>query len=415
MGWPSLCTCKSFASSVFGGNVNQILTQAPKTPLRARLSRNEWRRMALMFGFIALLHLGGAALMWRATSGNYELSNGSLFGWGTAALAYTLGMRHAFDADHISAIDNTTRKLMSEGKRPLAVGFFFSLGHSSVVATLAILLNFGIKALGGELKDENSNLHHYTGLIGTTVSGTFLMLIAILNAMILISIVGVFVQMRRGTYSDEELEKHLNSRGLLMRFFGPIARRIDASWKMYPLGILFGLGFDTATEIGLLVLAGSSVIAGLPWWAIMSLPLFFAAGMSLLDTIDGSFMNFAYGWAFSKPVRKVYYNIIITGLSVAVALFVGGLELCQVFARQLTLTGGFWDYALTFDLNSAGYFIVGAFVIVWSLALFLWRYGKIEERWHNKAHASQLERGENSDHTKAGIELGPIREAFTID
>ena len=353
--------------------------------------------------------------MWQATTGNYTLSDGSLFGWGTAALAYTLGMRHAFDADHISAIDNTTRKLMSEGKRPLAVGFFFSLGHSSVVFVLAIFLNFGIKALGLQLKDDSSSLHHYTGLIGTTVSGVFLILIAILNLVILISIVGVFIHMRKGAYNEEELEKHLNSRGLLMRFFGPIARRIDASWKMYPLGILFGLGFDTATEIGLLVLAGSSVIAGLPWWAIISLPLFFAGGMSLLDTIDGSFMNFAYGWAFSKPVRKVYYNIIITGLSVSVAFFVGGLELCQVFARQLNLTGGFWDYALAFNLNSAGYFIVAAFALVWSVALLLWKFGNIEERWHDKAHAAQLARGELTDHIAAGIDLGPIKVGFTID
>jgi len=395
--------------------MNQVIAQSQKPALRDRLTQAEWRRMAAMFGFIAFLHIAGGLLMWKATSGRYELSDGSLFGWGTAALAYVLGMRHAFDADHISAIDNTTRKLMSEGQRPLAVGFFFSLGHSSVVMALALLLNFGIKALGGQLKDEDSALHHYTGLIGLTVSGTFLMIIAILNLVILVSIVGVFIQMRKGTYSDEELEKHLDSRGLLMRFFGPIARRIDKSWKMYPLGILFGLGFDTATEIGLLVLAGSSVVAGLPWWAIISLPLFFAGGMSLLDTIDGSFMNFAYGWAFSKPVRKVYYNIIITGLSVAVALFVGGLEICQVIAGQLNLTGGFWDYALAFNLNSAGYFIVGAFVVVWSVALLLWRYGKIEERWHNKAHAAQLARGENTDHAAAGIELGPIRDGFKID
>ena len=386
-----------------------------KVPLKDRLTRDEWRRMAAMFGFILFLHVSGALLMWKATTGNYELADGTLFGWGTAALAYTLGMRHAFDADHISAIDNTTRKLMSEGQRPLAVGFFFSLGHSSVVFALAMLLNFGIKALGSQLKDDNSTLHHYTGLIGTTVSGTFLMLIAILNLMILVSIVGVFIKMRQGAYDEAELEKHLDSRGLLMRFFGPIARRIDKSWKMYPLGILFGLGFDTATEIGLLVLAGSSVIAGLPWWAIISLPLFFAGGMSLLDTIDGSFMNFAYGWAFSKPVRKVYYNIIITGLSVAVALFVGGLELCQVFANQLNLTGGFWDYALAFNLNSAGYFIVGAFVVVWTIALLLWKYGKIEERWHDQAHAAQLARGEATNHTAAGIDLGPIKDGFKID
>lgn len=395
--------------------MNELVAKAPRTPLRDLLTKDEWRRMALMFGFIAFLHVAGALLMWKATTGGYKLGDGSLFGWGTAALAYTLGMRHAFDADHISAIDNTTRKLMAEGKRPLAVGFFFSLGHSSVVAFLAILLNFGIKAVGTQLKDDNSALHHYTGLIGTTVSGTFLMLIAILNLMILVSIVGVFLQMRKGAYNEEELEKHLDSRGFLMRFFGPIARRIDASWKMYPLGILFGLGFDTATEIGLLVLAGSSVIAGLPWWAIISLPLFFAGGMSLLDTIDGSFMNFAYGWAFSKPVRKVYYNIIITGLSVAVAFFVGGLEILQVISNQLNLNGGFWEYCKSFNLNSAGYFIVGAFVVVWSIALLLWKYGKIEERWHNTAHTAQMARGESTNHAAAGIDLGPITDGWKID
>ena len=393
-----------------------ITTPKPaRKPIRELLTRHEWRRMGLMFGFIAFLHVAGALLMWRATSGNFKLDDGSLFGWGTAALAYVLGMRHAFDADHISAIDNTTRKLMAEGQRPLAVGFFFSLGHSSVVAGLAILLNFGIKALGSQLKDENSSLHHWTGLIGTTVSGTFLMLIAILNLIVLVSILGVFMKMRKGLYNEEELEKHLDSRGLLMRFFGPIARRIDKSWKMYPLGILFGLGFDTATEVGLLVLAGSSVIAGLPWWAIISLPLFFAGGMSLLDTIDGSFMNFAYGWAFSKPVRKVYYNIVITGLSVAVALFVGGLEICQVISEQLNLTGFFWDYANGFNLNSAGYIIVGLFVVVWAIALLLWKYGKIEDRWHDTAHKAQLERGEVSDHARAGVELGPIKDGFKID
>ena len=395
--------------------MNEVIRDIPRVPLRDRLTSDEWRRMAAMFGFILFLHVAGAVLMFSAVNGNYKLGDGTLFGWGTAALAYTLGMRHAFDADHISAIDNTTRKLMSEGKRPLAVGFFFSLGHSSVVATLTILLNFGIKALGTQLKDENSGLHHYTGLVGTTVSGAFLMFIAILNLLVLVSIVKVFVSMRRGLYNEEELEKHLDSRGFLMRFFGPLARRIDSSWKMYPLGILFGLGFDTATEVGLLVLTGSSVIAGLPWWATLSLPLFFAGGMSLLDTIDGSFMNFAYGWAFSKPVRKVYYNIIVTGLSVGVALYVGGLELLQVLANQLDLTGGLWDYVMSFNLNSAGYIIVAAFIVVWSVALLIWKYGNIESRWHDRAHAAQLARGENTDHVAAGIELGAIKEGFKID
>ena len=379
------------------------------------LTRDEKRRLISMFSFIAALHIVGALLMWRATSGHYKLADGAMFGWGTAALAYTLGMRHAFDADHISAIDNTTRKLMSDGQRPLGVGFFFSLGHSSVVAGLAILLNFGVAAVGKQLKDENSSLHHYTGLIGVTVSGTFLMLIAILNLIVMISIIKVFMKMRQGAYSEEELEKHLDSRGFFMRFFGPIAKRIDKSWKMYPLGLLFGLGFDTATEVGLLVLAGSSVIAGLPWWAIISLPLFFAGGMSLLDTIDGSFMNFAYGWAFSKPVRKVYYNIVITALSVGTAMFIGLLELSQVVAQQLNLTGGYWDFASKINLNNAGYIIVATFAVVWAAALLIWRFGKIEDRWHDQAHAAQVARGEKVDHAAAGLTLGEIRDGFKVD
>jgi high-affinity nickel-transport protein len=231
----------------------------------------------------------------------------------------------------------------------------------------------------------------------------------------MVSILKVFFKMRQGAYSEEELEKHLDSRGFFMRFFGPIAKRIDKSWKMYPLGLLFGLGFDTATEVGLLVLAGSSVIAGLPWWAIISLPLFFAAGMSLLDTIDGSFMNFAYGWAFSKPVRKVYYNIVITALSVGTAFFIGGLELSQVISQQLNLSGGWWDFASNIDLNNAGYIIVATFAVVWAIALLVWRYGKIEDRWHDAAHKAQTARGEATDHAAAGITLGEIRDGFKVD
>ena len=396
-------------------NPTSTVSKSSTSAFLGGLSSDERKRLSAMFGVIFFLLIGGTLLMWAATSGHYKLGDGTLFGWGTGVLALTLGMRHAFDADHISAIDNTTRKLMSEGQRPLGVGFFFSLGHSSVVTALAILLNFGIKSLGAQVKNDNSALHHYTGLIGTTVSGTFLVLIAALNLVVLISVLKVFKKMREGLYNEEELEKHLNSRGFMMRFFGPIARRIDASWKMYPLGILFGLGFDTATEVALLVLAGSSVIAGLPWWAILSLPMLFAGGMSLLDTIDGSFMNFAYGWAFSRPVRKVYYNIVITGLSVLVAIFIGGLEVAQVFAGQLNLTGGFWDYANNFDINRAGFIIVAMFAAVWALALLLWRFGNIERRWHDKAHQAQLARGENTDHVAAGIELGDIKDGFIID
>jgi high-affinity nickel-transport protein len=379
-------------------------------PIAARLSRDEWRRLGAMFGFIALLHVVGFTLLVLAATGDHHLNGTATFGIGTGILAYTLGMRHAFDADHIAAIDNTTRKLMTEGKRPMGVGFFFSLGHSSVVFALTLLLGLGIKAIGsglaqtGENGTEESALHHYGGLIGTSVSGAFLYLIAALNLVVLVSIVRLFLEMRRGQYDEAELERQLDQRGLMMRFFGPLARSIDTSWKMYPLGILFGVGFDTVTEIAFLVLAGSSVAAGLPFWALLSLPILFAAGMSLLDTIDGSFMNFAYGWAFSKPVRKVYYNVAITGLSVAVAFFIGTLELAQVLGNQLALSGGIWDFVNSFDLNTAGYWIVGSFVVVWAAAIAIWRYGDVEARWEASAARHRAARGELPDLAAAGLE-----------
>jgi high-affinity nickel-transport protein len=352
---------------------------------RDRLSPAEWRRVGGMGAFILGLHVVGFAILGLlVVPGHYHLGTRA-FGFGTGVLAYTLGLRHAFDADHISAIDNTTRKLMADGKRPLSVGFFFSLGHSSVVFVLALLLNFGIKALESQVQSNTSSLHHYTGLVGTSVSGAFLYLIAILNVVILVSIVRVFIEMRRGRYDDEELERQLDSRGLMNRFFGPLARRVDAPWKMYPMGLLFGLGFDTATEIALLVLAGGAVASGLPFYAILCLPILFAAGMSLLDTIDGSFMNFAYGWAFSRPVRKVYYNLTITGLSVAVAAFIGTVELLSILGTQLRLTGGVWDLTSNFNINEAGYFIVGIFVVTWMVALAIWRFGRVEARWEESA------------------------------
>jgi high-affinity nickel-transport protein len=383
--------------------------------VRATFTPVEWRKLNAMFGFIVLLHVVGFAILFVASGRHYGAGTGKMLGVGTGVLAYTLGMRHAFDADHIAAIDNTTRKFMSEGKRPMSVGFFFSLGHSSVVFLLTVLLGLGAKALGTQVQNANSPLHHYGTLVGTIVSGGFLYLIATLNLIILWGIVRLFVQMRQGRFDDSELEKHLNSRGFMMRFFGPLARSIDESWKMYPLGVLFGLGFDTFTEVAFLVLAGTAVASGLPFWAILSLPILFAAGMSLLDTIDGSFMNFAYGWAFSKPVRKVYYNIAITGLSVFVAFYIGTLELLQVLANQLNLTGGLWNYAAHFNINSAGFTIVGIFVAVWAFALLYWRYGKVEERWERAALKAQQARGERLDLHSAGITLGAVHRPFTID
>ncbi len=386
-----------------------------RTRVRDNFSPAERRSLSSMFGFILLLHVVGWGLLILASSHHYQLHAKSVLGIGTGVLAYTLGMRHAFDADHIAAIDNTTRKFMSEGKRPMSVGFFFSLGHSSVVFVLTVLLGFGAHALGSQVRNTHSALHHYGGLVGTIVSGGFLYIIAILNLVILIGIIKLFVQMRQGRFDDSELEKHLNSRGLMMRFFGPIARSIDRPGKMYPLGILFGLGFDTATEVAFLVLAGTSVASGLPIWAILSLPILFAAGMSLLDTIDGSFMNFAYGWAFSKPVRKVYYNITITGLSVVVALYIGTLEIMQVLTTQLNLHGGLWNYAANFNINGAGFTIVGLFIVVWAFALLYWKYGKVEERWERAALKAQRARGETPDLHSAGITLGQVHKPFTID
>ena len=394
-----------------------VITDTPSTKARLidNFSPSERRSLSSMFGFIALLHIVGWGLLVLASSHHYQLGTKSVLGIGTGVLAYTLGMRHAFDADHIAAIDNTTRKFMSEGKRPMSVGFFFSLGHSTVVFALTVLLGLGAHALGAQVRNNHSALHHYGGLVGTIVSGSFLYLIAILNLVILIGIIKLFVQMRQGRFDDSELEKHLNSRGLMMRFFGPMARSIDRPGKMYPLGILFGLGFDTATEVAFLVLAGTSVASGLPFWAILSLPILFASGMSVLDTIDGSFMNFAYGWAFSKPVRKVYYNITITGLSVVVALYIGTLEIMQVLTTQLNLHGGLWNYAANFNINGAGFVIVGLFIFIWAFALLYWKYGKVEERWERAALKAQRERGETPDLHSAGITLGEVHKPFTID
>ena len=353
--------------------------------LQGALTPSQWWRLGAMSAVIAALHLIGWLTLASPITPTQFSVGGKAFGIGVGLTAYTLGMRHAFDADHIAAIDNTTRKLMSDGQRPLAVGFFFSLGHSTVVFALAVLLALGLKAIVGPVKDDSSALHHYTGLIGTTVSGVFLYLIAALNVVILIGILRVFTRLRRGHYNEAELERHLDNRGLINRTLGRFTKSITRSWHMYPVGVLFGLGFDTATEIALLVLAGTTAAAGLPWYAILCLPVLFAAGMCLLDTIDGSFMNFAYGWAFSSPVRKIYYNITITGLSVVVALLIGTVELLGLFAGQFGWRGGFWDWVSGLDLNMVGFVIVGMFVITWAAALLVWRLGhfegRLEEKW----------------------------------
>ncbi len=350
--------------------------------LRGGLSSSEWGTVAGMAAVVVGLHVVGFFLLFAVVAPHrFDLGASGFFGVGIGITAYTLGLRHAFDADHIGAIDNTTRKLMSDGQRPLSVGFFFSLGHSSIVFALALAFTVGIKGLSGAVAADGSWLHSATGLIGPTVSGTFLWIIGILNLLVLIGIVKVFRRMRHGHYDEAELEHQLDNRGFMTRFYKRATNAVSKPWQMYPVGLLFGLGFDTATEVALLATAGAAAAGGLPIYAILCLPILFAAGMSLLDTIDGAFMNFAYGWAFAKPVRKLFYNITITWLSVVVALVIGTIELMSVLADKLGLTGQPWDAVAGLDLNYVGYALVALFVLTWVVALTVWRIGRIEEKW----------------------------------
>jgi high-affinity nickel-transport protein len=356
--------------------------------IKGALTPREWARLGVLAAVIVALHVVGFFILFALVAPrHFNLGAAGAFTVGIGLTAYTLGLRHAFDADHIAAIDNTTRKLMAEGKRPLSVGFFFSLGHSTIVFALAFLFAVGVRAIAGQVASDTSTLQTTTGLIGTLVSGSFLYLIGIINLVILVGIVKVFRRMRQGHFSEEELETQLNSRGVMNRFYGRLTKSIRHPWQMYPLGILFGLGFDTASEVALLFLAAGAALGGVPWYAILCLPILFAAGMCLLDTIDGAFMNFAYGWAFSKPVRKVYYNITITGLSVAVALMIGTVELLSILVDKLGLSGGVWDFIANIDLNAVGYLVVGLFVLTWTVALAVWHFGRIEERWAVKARS----------------------------
>jgi nickel/cobalt transporter (NiCoT) family protein len=356
---------------------------------RASLTQEDRRSLVGMVGFIVFLHVVGFGILFvLVVPKSYHLGGDHpVFNVGVGILAYTFGMRHAFDADHIAAVDNTTRKLMADNtetgntRKPLSVGFWFSLGHSTVVFLLAFLLSVGVRALAGQVENGGSGLHSATGIIGASVSGTFLWILGILNLVVLFGIINVFRKMRSGAFDEQELEDHLNQRGLMNRFLGGLTKSVRKPWHIYPVGVLFGLGFDTATEVGLLVLAGGAAAFSLPFYVILVLPILFAAGMCLLDTIDGVFMNAAYGWAFLKPVRKVFYNITITAVSVAVALIIGTIELMVVLADQAKITTGPIASIASIPLDYAGYGIVGLFVVAWLTALAVWRYGRIEERW----------------------------------
>ncbi len=349
-----------------------------------RLSRTEARSLWGMAAFVLLLHVVGWGLLALIASQQLELGASGIFGIGLGITAYTLGMRHAFDADHIAAVDNVTRKLLADNPdkgRPLSVGFWFSLGHSSVVFGLCLLLAFGIRAIGGQVGNESSTLQQTTGIIGTSVSGIFLITIGVINAIVLIGILKVAREMRSGRYDEAELEHQLQNRGLLNRILGRFTRSVKKPRHMYPVGLLFGLGFDTATEVSLLVLAAGAAAFNLPWYAFLVLPILFTAGMSLFDSLDGAFMGLAYDWAFLRPVRKIYYNITVTGLSVVVALLIGGIEIVGLLGEKLGVTSGPVAWVGTIDLNNVGYAIVGLFIVTWAVSAAVWRFGRIEERW----------------------------------
>ena len=351
----------------------------------AAMTRQERTRVITMFGVIAGLHVLGFFVFFACVVPSHYKG----LGIGVSILAYTLGLRHAFDADHISAIDNTIRKLLSERRdtgqpRPFGLGFFFSLGHSTVVVAIGIGIVIAEKTVFHAVSDSRSGLEQFGGVFGTVVSASFLLMIGMLNLFILAGIARVFGSMRRGEYDEAELERQLENRGFFYRFFGRWMKAITKEWQLYPVGVIFGLGFDTATEVALLATTALLASEHIPWYAILCLPILFTAGMTLMDTIDGLFMNLAYGWAFFNPVRKVYYNLAITGLSVAICFFIGGVEVLSLFPQEikgLSQTHGFWGFMANFNINTAGFVIVGMFILTWLTALLVWRYGHIEKKW----------------------------------
>jgi high-affinity nickel-transport protein len=353
----------------------------PPEAAGSKLTRGERGRLGAMSLVVLALNLGGWGIFAFAVAPHHFRFTGLGLGLGVALTAWTLGARHAFDADHISAIDNTTRKLMADGRRPLATGFFFALGHSSIIMFAGTGLAVAAREVFGAVVDPNSGFETLGGVIGTAAAATFLYLIAALNLVVLAGIAKVFRGMRQGLFDEEELERQLQARGLMWRFFGRFMRSITKTWHMFFVGAVFGIGFDTATEVLLLAATAAAASKGLPWYAVLSLPLLFAGGMTLFDTADGCFMNFAYGWAFARPVRKVYYNLVITGLSIAVAFLIGTIEIFGLLTAELHVRGGFWDFMANFDINKAGFAIAGLFVVVWAIAIAYWRLAKVETRW----------------------------------
>ncbi len=342
-------------------------------PLMRSFDRGERRRLGAFYAVILLLHVVGWGLLLT-----YGANRSAFVGLGF--IAYTFGLRHAFDADHISAIDNTTRKLLQERRRPVGVGFFFSIGHSLVVLLIALLLALTVRAVTQDLVGGRGELHDLGGLIGTAVSSLFLLLIGALNLTILVDTARTLRRVRAGADPHWEPSTALPPGGALTWLFGRLFRLVDASWKMLPIGFLFGLGFDTATEMGLLGISAGAAARGISFLAVLALPIVFAAGMSLVDTTDGAFMAKAYAWAFSNPIRKILYNLTVTSLSVFVAVFVGLMEATQILAQVLGLQGHVWALVAGLDFETLGLLIVAAFVVTWAGSFVFYRLARVESR-----------------------------------
>jgi high-affinity nickel-transport protein len=346
------------------------------------MTRQDRRALGGMTAFVLLLHvLGWGVLVLAVAPRHYQLGSTGVLGIGVGLTAYMLGVRHAFDADHIASIDNTTRKLVGEGRSSVSAGFWFSLGHSSVVFVASLLLVAGVRGIAAVVQNGDSGIGATLGLIGTIVAGTFLIVIGLMNLVAAVGIARVFRRMRGGELDEAELEHHLHNRGFLARLLGRVTRRVSRPWHLYPVGLLMGLGFDTATQVALLVLAAGSAAFVLPWYAILVLPVLFAAGMSLFDTADGVLMSRAYGWALLRPVRKVFYNLTVTVLSVAVALIIGLMVLTGLVVDRLGIDSGPLAWIASLNLEYVGFVIVGLFVLTWGAAVAIWRFGRIEQRW----------------------------------
>lgn len=380
-----------------------ITQSRPSLRSHLKFDRGERRSLVGILGTVALLHIIGWGLfIYYNSNPNYHAltdSKGALVYAGAGALAYSFGLRHAFDADHIAAIDDTTRLMLAKGRKPLGVGLFFSLGHSTVVLALSVFVAFAAQ----KAVRFQEGFAETGGIIGTSVSGFFLYLIGILNLIILVGIIGVWRKAKSGEFSHQHLEELLNDRGLMRRIFrGKFKKGFDHSWQIYPVGVLFGLGFDTATEVAILGLSATAAIGTmggvLPPLAIIALPFIFAAGMSLMDALDGIFMTKAYGWAFTSPLRKIYYNLTTTSISIFVALVIGTIQIVNVLAEKTSIENYQpFTYLASIDIGGIGYFIVLSFVAAWLLSVAIWRLGRFEARY------SSGER--ETDHTHTELHL----------